>query len=184
MARYNKSFYALLGIISKGEVSGYDIKQIMQKIGRFYWSENNAQIYTTLKLLEKLELVVSRLDESSGARQCRKYIMTDKGKKKLIDWLMQPCEFPKYREELLLKMVLSQHLPIEEIIGHVRHYKKCVDERIEYLTAIEKHIHLKHAARPDKPFLLIAYRQVRLVLMAKKQWAQEAIIELSAMRNT
>ena len=100
MARCNKSFYALLGIISKSEVSGYDIKQIMAKIGRFYWSENNAQIYSTLKKLEKDHYVVSRLDESSGARQCRKYTITKKGLKKLVDWLKLPCDFPKYREEL------------------------------------------------------------------------------------
>ena len=53
MARCNKSFYAILGIISKGEVSGYDIKQILLKIGRFYWSESNAQIYPLLKRMEE-----------------------------------------------------------------------------------------------------------------------------------
>lgn len=181
MARCNKSFYALLGIISKGEVSGYDIKQIMDKISQFYWSESNAQIYSSLKLLEEGGYVVSRLEESSGARQCRKYSMTKKGQKKLVDWLLQPCELPKYREELLLKMGLSQHLPITEMIKHVKHYEKNLDERLEYLTEIQKHIDTKHKDRPDKPFLKITYRQIYLVLMAKKQWAQEAAKELKKL---
>ena len=52
MAKENKSIYAILGCLGKREwMTGYDIKQIMQKMSAMYWAENNAQIYPLLKTI-------------------------------------------------------------------------------------------------------------------------------------
>lgn len=181
VARCNKSFYAILGITSKTEVSGYDVRKILEKTSKAYWSESNAQIYPTLKLMQEKGLVVSRLDESSGARQCRKYSITEQGQEVLLEWLASPCDFPKYREETLLKLSLGQHQSIEQLIEHIKHYEKALDERIEHLHLIEDHINTAHADRPDKAFLLMTYHHVSMVLHAKKQWVRVTLTQLRHM---
>lgn len=183
MARCNKSFFAILGIISKGEMSGYDIRTILEKTSRFYWSESNAQIYPTLKTLEEKGYVVSRVMECSGARQCRKYTITDEGQKKLMIWLEETCEFPKHREEMLLKMTMAQHMPTELILKHVLQYEKEVDERLIYLREVKKHIESHFLNQPRYPFLLITYNHVDLVLKAKKQWVKETVEQLKKMKR-
>ena len=62
MPKCTKSCFVILGLLSKADLSGYDLKQIMSKHAKFYWSESNAQIYPVLKKLEKQELVTSKLE--------------------------------------------------------------------------------------------------------------------------
>ena len=183
MPRCNKSAYAILGIIAKGEVSGYGIKKILEKLGQFYWTESNAQIYPTLKQIEVDGLLTSRLDESSGARQCRKYRLTSRGEEELVEWLKQPCDFPKYREELLLKVSLGQFLPSDELVNHINQYIKELEQRIEYLDAIEVHIKTDHSGRPDQPFLLMTHNYLRFIFPAKKQWALETLKQLKQRKS-
>jgi PadR family transcriptional regulator, phenolic acid-responsive transcriptional regulator len=180
MARCNKSLYAILGVLSKGEMSGYDIKNVFNKLGKFHWSESNAQIYPNLKKMEAKGCVTSRLDEASGARQCRRYQLTDTGRQNLIEWLEEPCEFPLYREEILLKLSLGHNLPIEKLIAHVEHYKAQLNERLLFLDEIDKHIATTHAGKPQQPFLELVYQHHRLVLPAKIKWCEQTIAALKS----
>ena len=76
---------ALLGMLTMGETSGYELKQRIEwSIGNF-WSESYGQIYLTLKRLEREGLVVS----SPGGRAGQKiYAITEPGRAHLAEWLM------------------------------------------------------------------------------------------------
>lgn len=51
MARQNKSQYALLGMLTLGEMSGYDIKKLFDTSLRNFWGESFGQIYPILRRL-------------------------------------------------------------------------------------------------------------------------------------
>ena len=66
MKKINKSEFALLSLLSKKDMSGYDIKQMAGKVAAYHWSESNAQIYPILEKLENKGYVNSYIDEKSG----------------------------------------------------------------------------------------------------------------------
>ena len=63
---------ALLGLLSLGPMSGYDIRQLIpQSIGHF-WSESYGQIYPGLKRLAAAGLVEKKTERKKGSpdRMC------------------------------------------------------------------------------------------------------------------
>lgn len=179
MARTNKSQYALLGLLSKSPMSGYDIKSLMQKMSQFYWSESNAQIYPTLKKLENEEMLTSSLDQSSGKREKRIYSITPQGKAKLMKWLKEPAEPSVYREELLLKLNLGQHVPDSEIKQWIQDHLIGLQAKQITLNAIIKHVQEDHEGRPDQPYLLMTYDFYIHQINANIRWCRESLEKLN-----
>lgn len=177
MARKNKTQYALLGLLSKRPLSGYDIKAIFAKKAEFYWSESNAQIYPTLKKLEGEGLVSSHLDNSCK-REKRIYDITDKGKTLLMKWLHEPVQHCVYREELLLKLSLGQHLDNDEIEQWIEDYRIDVQSKLVLLGHITKHIDDNHQDMPDQPYLRMVYNFYEHQLNARLTWCDETLKQL------
>jgi PadR family transcriptional regulator, regulatory protein AphA len=175
MPRCNKSRFALLGLLNKRPMSGYDIKTIFGRFSKFHWSESNAQIYPMLKALEKDGYVSSSIDPQSGARLRRLYTITKAGQGSLNEWLEQPVEFSTSRDELLLKMSCSEHLPDAVLISHLHEYKLDIIERQKTLVKQFEHLENDHAGRPDQSNLLLAYGQSQYVLEAKLKWCEMAL---------
>ncbi len=51
MARQNTSKYAVLGMLSIGPMSGYDIKKLIGETVGHVWSESYGQVYPALREL-------------------------------------------------------------------------------------------------------------------------------------
>ena len=180
MKKANKSCYVVLGLLSKHDLSGYDIKQIASKISRFYWSESNAQIYPVLKKLEAADLVTSHLDESSGARKKRIYKITKKGHEFLMAWLTEPAELTPYREEQLLHLAFAVNLSDSEVHEQLNHYHAQLQDKLKLYDEVIAHIETSHKTRADKRHLLILYDHVKGILDAKISWAKRAMKEYAA----
>lgn len=173
-----KSAYMILGLLGKSPMSGYDIKKLMGKIGRFYWSESNAQIYPILKQLEKKHLVESEVDKSSGARQKRVYSLTKEGKAVLMEWLPQDCELTVYREEILTKMALGQLVDKDDLRRMLEDYRRQLEDKLEDYDFILEHIQTDHKKKADQPYLFIVYEHVKAILDAKMNWVESALKKL------
>lgn len=178
MTELTKSAYVVLGLISKRPQAGYDIKQIMRKIARYIWSESNAQIYPILKKLEQNKLVTSQLDKTSGARRRCIYTITKKGMEQLKDWLNEPSDPTPYREEVLLKLSLGQHLSKKQLQKILENYKEKLEEQLKEEKEIIKHIETEHEKRPDKPYLLLVYNQIEKILETKIAWCKKILNHL------
>ncbi|MDO8953281.1 MAG: PadR family transcriptional regulator [Gammaproteobacteria bacterium] len=175
MSKINKSQYAILGWLSKGGMSGYDLKQKFAKVSPFHWSESNAQIYPILKKLEQDGLVSSKLDASSGGRNRRIYVITSEGLEKLEFWLTQPIEPAQYREEILLKLTMAEHAGPEVTLHHVEEYYAQVQVQLKTLETTAGYIKTAHAGRDDQKYLEATYQFAKLNLEAKKQWCQQTL---------
>lgn len=184
MARCNKTEYAILGYLTKDDMSGYDIKQILLKVSRFYWSESNAQLYPILKKLENEGKVTSRLDKKSGARNRRIYSITKKGLDTLREWLIKPVEIYPSRKELFLKLNLSKNVPLSVPLRHLEDYRKQLDEQLLLLDLIDEHVAHAHAGRADQPFIQLTYKHFRMINETKIKWCEEAIRTLKKMART
>jgi PadR family transcriptional regulator AphA len=178
MSRINKSQYAILGWLSKGPMSGYDLKQQFAQVTPFHWSESNAQIYPILKKLEQDGLVSSRLDESSGARNRRIYIITSEGLDKLEDWLKQPVEPAQQREELLLKLTMGEHLDNHSLKDHIEHYHTQIKQQLSTLKVIESRNLQQN--NDTHPYFDMIIDFAKMTLRAKDQWCQHVLSQLAS----
>lgn len=183
MARINKSRYAILGILSKRPCSGYDIRRIFEKISSFYWSESNAQIYPLLKQLKKEKLVTSEIDKESGKRQRCVYQLTKAGKEELKNWLLQPPELQKYREEMLLKLACAHNIPISETIKHIEEFRETITAKNKFLNTVQEHIASEHKNDPAQPYLFMTYHYYDLIFEAKLKWCNDTIADLEKLKK-
>ncbi len=111
--------YVILGLLCKGPMSGYEIKAIVDKSVRFFWTASYGQIYPELKRLAEAGLVEG-VDSPTGGRRRTVYEVTAAGEEELVAWLRQPPDVFEMRDEGLLKLFFADALPPEEAVTIVR----------------------------------------------------------------
>ncbi|WP_255799545.1 PadR family transcriptional regulator [Mycobacteroides abscessus] len=102
--------WALLGMLSyERELSGYDIRKwISWSMRFFYGSPAYSQIYSELKKLERLGLVTSRVENTSGARSRRLYRITETGLEAVTRWANDaPIDPPVLKHSPLLRVTFG-----------------------------------------------------------------------------
>src|ERR1051325_176878 len=77
----------ILGLLSYAPMSGYDMKQAVDRSTRFFWAASYGQIYPELKRLEQEGLVEGK-DAPNGGRTRRVYRLTKAGREALAEWLL------------------------------------------------------------------------------------------------
>jgi DNA-binding PadR family transcriptional regulator len=123
MARINKTRYALLGVLSMGPASGYDIKTIMTKSTDHFWKEGDASIYPILSQLLKEKLVRLKLPNTKSNKPKKIYTITSAGKKILQEWLKKEPEPAQVRSELMLKIFFGGNVESEITINHLQTFR-------------------------------------------------------------
>jgi PadR family transcriptional regulator AphA len=95
--------YALLGLLARDPLSGYDLaRQLKHPIG-FYWHARHSQIYPELATLEAAGLVSHQVVEQTDRPDKKVYAITDAGRTALSAWVTSPLATPFIREELVLR---------------------------------------------------------------------------------
>jgi DNA-binding PadR family transcriptional regulator len=95
--------YALLGLLARGEQTGYALSQGLKDPVSFFWHAQHSQIYPELARLEALGLVAHTRIEQTERPDKKVYKLTKSGKEILQDWLGADTDVPKSRDELVLK---------------------------------------------------------------------------------
>jgi DNA-binding PadR family transcriptional regulator len=104
----------MLGMLRLGVRSGYAIKKATDISARFFWPTSFSQVYPELTELEQNGLVTRR-DDSRGARPRSAYEVTEEGETALIEWLRSPVTTPlKFRDEGVLRLYFADELSREE----------------------------------------------------------------------
>src|SRR5918996_182781 len=102
--------YVILGLLSKGPKSGYEIKSIVDRSTRFFWAASYGQIYPELRKLEGAGLIRGT-DAPTGDRKRTVYRLTRGGEEALRAWLQAPPEVLEMRHEGMLKVFFADALP-------------------------------------------------------------------------
>lgn len=108
--RYTKgrSRYAVLGVLSYGPATGYEIKKLLTETTSHFWKESYGQIYPTLKTLREEGLVEIESHDTDG-RETRSYRLLPAGDRTLRSWIRsQEVQLKPGRHELLLKLFFSR----------------------------------------------------------------------------
>jgi DNA-binding PadR family transcriptional regulator len=95
--------YAILGLLSREDLSGYDLKQRMAGRVGYFWSAKHSQIYPELARLEDGGYVKHSVVEQRERPDKKVYEITAYGLDALKEWVIQPPVPRPTRDELTLK---------------------------------------------------------------------------------
>jgi DNA-binding PadR family transcriptional regulator len=129
---------ALLGLLTRGERSGYDIQQEAETSGGFFWAPAKSRIYAVLPQLVARGFATSRsvVQETRPTKQL--YRITRAGRDALQRWLEEPPSMEPERAPLLLKIYFGELLEPEVLISHVRKLRAEADALSERLGALDQ----------------------------------------------
>ena len=128
--------YVVLGMVSLGARSGYEIKRDVERSIRFFWTISQAQIYPSLERLEREGLINGR-EIPTGRRQRRVFEITDAGRDELRGWLADVGPIPfELRDLGLLKLFFADLSSGHEASALLDAVRRRSQERVVTLAAI------------------------------------------------
>src|ERR671936_2626693 len=140
----------VLGMLSLGPRSGYDIKTVVDRSTRFFWAASYGQIYPELRRLEREGLIEGE-DAPNGRRARRVYRLTGAGRAELEAWLLGRDVTVELRDESLLRLFFADSLPREQALELLEARRRGHEEYLAVLHALEEF-------PKDPPFASLALR--------------------------
>jgi PadR family transcriptional regulator AphA len=111
----------LLGFLSYGPQTGYDLKKTLDTSTAFFWHAELAQIYPTLKHLLEDGLIKSELETQDSRPDKRIYSITPAGRAALRKWLAEPLDdLPAKKDPVLLQLFFSGALDKPTLLEQLR----------------------------------------------------------------
>lgn len=129
---------ALLGLLTRGEMSGYDIQHAAETSGGFFWAPAKSRIYAVLPQLVHHGFATSRSVAQERRPTKQLYRVTRAGRDALQRWLEEPPSMEPERAPLLLKIYFGELLEPEILISHVRKLRAEADALGERLSALDQ----------------------------------------------
>ena len=134
--------YVILGVLSLGRYSGYDLRRWMEGPGRFIgYGVQLPQIYRTLAKMVERGWVVFEVDPREGRPDAKVYRLSEAGREALLEWARSPYE-PASRPmdpDFTLRFIFAGQLDREIAIDVVR-------TELEYRLT-----HVNKTGKPDFP---------------------------------
>ena len=137
MARQARTHYAILGLLCWKPMSGYDIRRMVEVALQYFWNESYGQIFPTLNRLVEAGLATKRADRRSGNRGRQVYRVTAAGRRTFMEWLHEPTEMPRLRDELKLKFFLTARSTSGEALRVLEEYARQQREHLAVLRDSE-----------------------------------------------
>ena len=126
----------ILGMLSMGPKSGYEIKSFVDRSTRFFWAASYGQIYPELRRLAEAGLIEGSPDPQ-GERRRNLYRLTDDGRRALQQWLGVPPEVFEMRHEGMLKLFFADALEPRERVQRLRDMEAQHRAKVTALREVE-----------------------------------------------
>ena len=171
--------YAVLGLLTQGEASGYDlIKRAQQCIAYFFWSPSRSQIYAELGRLEGGGYVTERAVEQERRPDKRVYAITPTGEATLHAWLIDP-QTTASQTILLLKIFLGKLITPEQLITQIRR----TQGQAQATLAEYQQLEAEHPSKVDDFFPYLTLLSGLAHTRATIEWADRVIAELEQTKE-
>jgi PadR family transcriptional regulator AphA len=175
MARESKSKFLILGLLAQEELSGYDIKRIIEERLCGCWDESFGQIYPTLQSLEEGGLARKSIYRQEGKPDRHVYKVTAKGEEALREWLTKPSAPHKERIEALVKVYLGSVVSPAETRKQLEAFRQEQAERLAQLREVESTLQQQHAGSPALPYWLLTLHCSLQVTRTYLNWCDDTI---------
>jgi PadR family transcriptional regulator, regulatory protein AphA len=173
-SREKGSRFAVLGMLSLGPKSGYDIKKTIAASTANFWSESYGNIYPVLKQLATEGAIEPEKDTGAGeGRPKQTFRMTAHGRKMLQNWLRQPVALRTEDNELLLKLFFGAVVSPKDMLAVVRAQHVLRVEELARYAEIAKYIAAQTGSEEQKIYWMATLRYGELTSRAAVTWCEE-----------
>jgi PadR family transcriptional regulator, regulatory protein AphA len=166
---------ALLGLLRQGEMSGYDLRKLVERSVGYYWTPAKTQIYSSLPRLVEAGFATRRTVRQTERPDKHLYAITETGREAVSEWVRRaPLDAGLGRNVLLLKLALADESHAVGLLDQVRERRAEADRLREELVALEA------AGREgDPPFEHLTRRYGFFHVDALRAWLDEVAEQLA-----
>lgn len=133
--------YAVLGLLTFGEGSGYDVLKRAETSVGYFWAPAKSHVYTELRRLAAAGLATEAHVEQEQRPDKRVYDLTDEGRAALRVWLEEtPPEPEQFKSPFLLRLFFGALADRSTLLALVEDMRSDAVRRLEELRAIEAQI--------------------------------------------
>ena len=171
----------LLGLLSLGPMTGYQMRALMQDSTANFWRESYGRIYPALKRMQRAGLVERERQTPDRSRGQKVYKITTTGQKRLRSWLGVPAQPLPNRNELLLKLFFGNRAApgamAKQVLAWQQNYVVDLKRYELQLADLEK----THAKHPALPFWRMTLRYGMDEAITVINWCQGTLEELKRL---
>jgi len=128
----------LLGFLAQGDLTGYELKHLMERSVGFFFGASYGSIYPALKDLEGANLVRSRRVVQAERPNKKVYSITPEGEAYFSRALSEPPASDTFRSEFLMHLFFGHHHEPERLLKLVRRYREEHEQMIGRLKEVEE----------------------------------------------
>ncbi len=128
----------LLGFLTQGDLTGYELKHLMERSVGFFFGASYGSIYPALKDLEEAGLVRSTRVVQSERPNKKVYTITSEGEAYFRGALDEPPAPDTFRSEFLMHLFFGHHHEPERLLELVRRQCEGHEQMIERLEEVEE----------------------------------------------
>ncbi len=165
--------YAILGILGKTPMSGYDIKKLMQTTDFMHWSGNNNQIYKALLELADEGYVTSEVQEQDSLPNKKLYHITADGKMALKRFILSPPHMPSFKNPFLIRLAFSDALDEAELLDLLTRYETEVKLQCMLCKNTKNNALATEQSRREALVLSAVYQNAANMYECELAWVQE-----------
>jgi len=129
---------AVLGLLTFGEQSGYDLLRLAKQSVGFFWTPGRSQLYALLPKLVERGLARSRTVRQKRRPDKQLYSLTPAGEQALREGLDQPLGGAVNRNPFALKLFLGAHRDPQRVRTEIEARMRAAQEHLRELEQIEQ----------------------------------------------
>ncbi|CAH1191379.1 PadR family transcriptional regulator [Paenibacillus sp. JJ-223] len=176
MKRINTTHFAILGLLRIKPMSAYELVKFSKESIGLFWNESYGHIHKSIKQLEQ-EGYVSVVEEAETGRRKIVYGVTRQGCEQLDSWLALPPEESVIRNELLMKLFVSDERHIPKLIAFLQEELEESERLTAMLAGIKASVPDRESKQAQLWLLTLDYgeRYLRMTI----EWCQHALESLN-----
>jgi PadR family transcriptional regulator, regulatory protein AphA len=159
--------FAVLGLLSFGERSGYELKKAAEAGVGYVWTAAKSHVYAVLPRLVDGGYATARRVTQERRPDKQVYKITRKGERAFREWLEAPIEDRGARSPFLLKVFFGDLMSKEALVAHIKRKRAEVVADLEEYRGIEERIR-------DDPRSYFGYVTLRWGLAQARGWIRWA----------
>ncbi|MGF7033620.1 DNA-binding PadR family transcriptional regulator [Paenibacillus mucilaginosus] len=172
MKRINTTHFAILGLLRIRPMSAYELVKFSKESIGLFWNESYGHIHKSIKQLE-LDGAVTVVEETTKGRPKKVYGITQPGREQLDSWLAQAPEEPVMRNELLMKIFVSDERHVPHLVSYLEEELEASQRLSAMLAGIKAMVEPKEGHQARLWLLTLEYGE-RYVRMTG-DWCQFAL---------
>jgi PadR family transcriptional regulator, regulatory protein AphA len=163
--------YALLGLLAESPKYGYELKRRFEGALGNIWSVSYGQLYPTLRHLSEVGWLTKKTEPGKKAAEKNIYSITEKGRRKLDEWLLKPLRSSyKVKDEFTLRFLFFSKLAPGSVLDYLG-----VQQKKTMLQKETFQVTLSSLQDEIDYFLQAIIRKGIIHLEAENRWLEEVM---------